>query len=276
MFHIIREVVEIVEFYNLDIHDYEKLETLINKNDYLIHLAAILGTAETITTYDVEDVIRTNILGTTKILKLAKKYNYKKVVIPTTPDVSWLNPYKITKQAVEKVAQLFNREYNLNVSCMKLGNIYGPRERWLQADFNAPFNYQKVIPSFIMDTLAKNEITIYGDGKQKSEYIYVKDVAETFSRMIDKEINTGIEVIHVGSGKSYSVTDIVEALEKAWNKKLNKNFVKMRPGEHKVEINLNPEPLKRYLDYELKWDLISGLKETIPYYLEKYKLINNI
>lgn len=264
-----------IEFCNFDIHDYEKLENLIKKNNYLIHLAAILGTSETITTYDIEDVVKTNILGTTKILKLAKKNNYKKVIIPTTPDVTWLNPYKITKQAVERIAQLFNKEYNLNVSCIKLGNIYGARERWLQANLNAPFNYQKIIPSFIMDTLIKNEIIIYGDGKQKSEYIYVDDVAETFSRMIDGEVNTGIEVIHVGSGKNYSVLDIVEALEKAWNKKLNKKFVSMRPGEHKIEINLDPRPLKKFLNYELKWSLIDGLKQTIPYYENQYKLVKN-
>ena len=44
----------------------------------MIHMAAILGTSETITTYDIEDVIKTNVLGTTKILKIAKKYNLKK------------------------------------------------------------------------------------------------------------------------------------------------------------------------------------------------------
>jgi len=44
----------------------------------------------------------------------------------------------------------------------------------------------------------------------------------------------------------------------------------MRPGEHKIEINLDPKNLKKYLDYELKWDLITGLKETIPYYLDQH------
>ena len=61
-------------------------------------MAAILGTSETITTYDVEDVVRTNVLGTTKILKLCNELKIKKVLIPTTPDVSWLNPYKITNK----------------------------------------------------------------------------------------------------------------------------------------------------------------------------------
>ena len=263
-----------LKFEKLDVNDYAKLENLISNNEYFIHLAAILGTSETITTYDIEDVVKTNILGTTKILKMTKKYNYKKVVVPTTPDVAWLNPYKITKGAVEKIAQLFNKEYGLNVSCLKLGNIYGSRERWLEADLNAPFNYQKVVPSFIMDTLSKNEIIIYGDGLQKSEYIYVKDVSESFFRIIDKEVNTGTDVIHVGSGKNHSVLDIVSSLEKAWGKKINKKFVNMRPGEHKIEINLDPKNLKKYLDYELQWDLIKGLKETIPYYLEQHKRQN--
>ena len=263
-----------LKFEKLDVNDYVKLENLISNNEYFIHLAAILGTSETITTYDIEDVVKTNILGTTKILKMTKKYNYKKVVVPTTPDVAWLNPYKITKGAVEKIAQLFNKEYGLNVSCLKLGNIYGSRERWLEADLNAPFNYQKVVPSFIMDTLSKNEIIIYGDGLQKSEYIYVKDVSESFFRIIDKEVNTGTDVIHVGSGKNHSVLDIVSSLEKAWGKKINKKFVNMRPGEHKIEINLDPKNLKKYLDYELQWDLIKGLKETIPYYLEQHKRNN--
>ncbi len=259
-----------LSFYNLDVNNYKELEGFISKNEYIIHLAAILGTSETITTYDVEDVVRTNILGTTKILKLAKSLNYKKVIIPTTPDVTWLNPYKITKNAIEKIAQLFNKEYGLNVSCIKLGNIYGPGERWLEAKMNAPFNYQKVIPTFIMDTLNNKEITIYGDGKQKSEYIYVKDVSETFGRMISSEINTGTDVIHVGSGKNNSVLEIIDALENAWGRKLKKKFVKMRPGEHKIEINLDPKPLKKFLNYELKWDLISGLKDTIPYYLKQH------
>ncbi len=263
-----------LKFKKVSIHDFDEIEKEFKNYDHLIHLAAILGTSETITTYDVEEVVKTNVLGTTKLLKLAKKNNFKKVLIPTTPDVTWLNPYKITKQAVEKIAQLFNHEYKLDVTCIKLGNIYGPRERWLQADFNAPFNYQKIIPSFIMDTLMKNEIIIYGDGKQKSEYIYIEDVTETFLRGIEYKKNVGTEVIHVGRGENSSVLDIINALEKVWNKKLNKKFTKMRPGEHKIEISLDPKPLKKHFDYELQWSLEDGLKKTIPYYEEQFKLSN--
>ena len=269
---------ENLTFKKLSILEFDKLEELIKENDYMIHMAAILGTAETITTYDIEDVIKTNVLGTTKILKMAKKNNLKKILIPTTPDVTWINPYKITKHAIEKIAQLFNHEYQLNVSCLKLGNIYGPRERWLEAsetNMDCPFNYQKVVPSFIMDTLYGKQITIYGDGHQKSEYIFVEDVVNAFYLTIKSEKNFGTEVIHVGSGKNLSVIDIIEGLEQAWNKKLEKNFVDMRPGEHKIEIALNPEPMKRLINYELKYDLIEGLKKTIPYYEKQFEIQKN-
>jgi len=261
-----------VKFKKINVHEFEQIENCFKDYDHLIHLAAILGTSETITTYDIEEVVKTNVLGTTKLLKLAKKYNYKKVLIPTTPDVTWLNPYKITKLAVEKITQLFNLEFDLNTTCVKLGNIYGPRERWLQADFNAPYNYQKIIPSFIMDTLTKNEITIYGDGNQKSEYIFVDDVSEIFLRLVEKEKNLGTEIINVGTGKNNSVIDIVDSIEKVWNRKLNKKFVSMRPGEHKTEIHLDPNPLKKHLDYELRWTLDEGLKKTIPYYENQYQI----
>lgn len=261
-------------FYKMNFLNLKMLKNILKNYDCLIHMAAILGTSETITTYDVEDVVTTNILGTTKILKLSKQLKIKKVLIPTTPDVSWLNPYKITKQAIEKLAQLFNKEYGLNVRCLKLGNIYGPRERWLEAaqTMSAPFNYQKIIPSFIMDTLMGKNITIYGDGKQKSEYIFIDDVVQSFYLSILQKKKFGTEIINIGSGKNYSVIDIIKTLENVWGYRLKKRFIKMRPGEHKVQIKLDPKNLKKYLNYQLKWDLKEGLKKTLPYYIRQYHL----
>ena len=92
-----------IKFHKLNFLNFEKFRKILRNKDALIHMAAILGTSETITTYDVEDVVRTNVLGTTKILKLCNELKIKKVLIPTTPDVSWLNPYKITKQAIERL-----------------------------------------------------------------------------------------------------------------------------------------------------------------------------
>lgn len=250
--------------------DEQLLLSLVEGKERVIHMAAILGTSETITTYDVEDVAMVNVIGTIRILKAARKFGISRVLIPTTPDVPWINPYKITKQAIEKFCQLFSKEYDVETVALKLGNIYGPRERWLNASKDAPFNYQKVIPTFIIETLRGNSIPIYGDGDQKSEYIFVQDVVESFVRALETTKNIGGEIIHVGRGKNNSVNEIIDALEKVWDHTIERDYQVMRPGETKIEIDLNPQKLKELLDYELQWDLERGLLETIPYYEDAY------
>ena len=250
--------------------DNDLIDGLVSGKDRVIHMAAVLGTSETITTYDVEQVAEVNVVGTVKMLKLCKKHGVGRIIIPTTPDVTWLNPYKITKAAIEKFAQLFSENYGVEAVCLKLGNIYGSRERWLDGPKEAPYNYQKVIPTILMETLKGNQFNIYGNGDQKSEYIYVGDVAESFYRALVSEKDLGGKVIHVGRDKNNSVNEIIDAVEEAWGRKVDRNYVDMRPGEHHVEITLDPTLLKELLDYELQWDLPEGLKETIEYYEKAY------
>ena len=252
---------------------YTMAKSIAKDKDRIVHMAAILGTSETITTYDVEQVVLVNVVGTVRILKAAKKFSVPRVVLPTTPDVPWLNPYKITKQAIEKFSQLFNKEYGVETIALKLGNIYGPRERWLNASKDAPFNYQKIIPTILIETLRGNPVKIYGDGNQKSEYIFVNDVVESFARALKTDKKLGGEVIHIGRNKNYSVNDVIETLEQCWNRKIKKEYIKMRPGETPIEIVLDNKKLKSLLDYELQWDLARGLKDTIPYYENAFKNI---
>ena len=85
------------------------------------------------------------------------------------------------------------------------------------------------------------------------------------------EKNLGGETIPVGNNKNYSVNDIIETMEKSWDRKIQKEYVEMRLGETPTEILLDNKKLKDVLDYELKWDLTKGLKETIPYYEQAFK-----
>jgi len=251
------------------------LPSIAKDKDRIVHMAAILGTSESITTYDVEQVALVNVVGTIRILKAARKFSVPRVVFPTSPDVTWLNPYSITKQTTEKFSQLFNKEYDVETIALKFGKIYGPRERWLNSSIGAPFNYQFLIPTIIIETLRGNPVKIYGDGNQKSEYIFVYDVVESFVRALKTEKNLGGEVIHVGRNKNYSVNDIIETLERCWDRKIEKEYVKMRSGETPTEIVLDNKKLKDLLDYELKWDLTKGLNETIPYYEQAFKSFDN-
>ena len=245
--------------------------SLAKDKDRIVHMAAILGTSESITTYDVEQVALVNVIGTIRILKAAREFNVKRVVLPTSPDVPWLNPYSITKQTTEKFSKFFNQEYDIETVSLKFGKIYGPRERWLNFSMGSPFNYQFLIPTILIETLRGNTVQIYGDGNQKSEYIFVHDVIESFVRTLKTEKDIGGEVIPVGSNKNYSVNDIIETLERCWDRKIEREYIKMRLGETPTQILLDNKKLKELLDYELKWDLTKGLKETIPYYEQAFK-----
>jgi len=254
------------EFVKGDVLDDKIIAKCMKGKDRVIHMAAILGTAETITTFDVEKVCKVNIIGTTKILKAAKKAGVGRVLIPTTPEVPWINPYKITKAAVEKLCQLFSIEYDLEVVALKLGNIYGARERWLEGPEDAPYNYQKIIPTILMDVMNGKTFKVYGNGEQQSEYIYVDDVVEAFIRAMNSTKYLGGEILHVGCGVSNSVNEIIEACEKAWGRKIPSENIDMRPGEVHFLASLDPKPMKKHLDYELQWNLHDGLVETIKYY----------
>ena len=244
---------------------------LIREHDCIVHLAGILGTSETITTYNILDVVETNLIVTIKLLEAICKTS-KKIIIPLSPDVSWMNPYKITKRAIEDLSYVYAKEKDVNCIRVRLGNVFGPGERWLDADKSqnfqsAPYNYQKIIPTFIMDALADKPVTIYGDGKQRSEYIFSEDVSEILVRLISSEKKINGLTVDVGRGKNYSVLEIIETIEKVWGRKIDKHFVNMRPGENEnSSIVLNPDNLKKYLDYQLTFSLKMGLKKTIPYY----------
>jgi nucleoside-diphosphate-sugar epimerase len=121
-----------------------------------------------------------------------------------------------------------------------------------------------------MNSLKGESLPVYGNGDQKSEYIYVGDVVESFIRALESDKDLGGEIIHVGRGENNSVNEIIDATEKAWGRKIDRDYVDMRPGEVHIEIALNPTKLKELLDYELQWDLESGLKETFGYYEEQH------
>ena len=263
------------QFVQGSIMDHKLISSLMENKDCVIHLAGILGTSESITMYDIEEVFNVNMIGTIRVLKTAQKIGVPRTIIPTTPNTPQkVNPYKITKQAIEKICKLYSNNFDIEAVCLRLGNVFGARERWLDFPSDAPYNYQKIIPTFIIEALAGRPVSIFGDGEQKSEYTYIDDIVETFSRTISSKKNLGGEIIEVGRNKNHSVNEIVNALEEILGKKIEKNYLKMRPGEVKLDFSLSPTKLKELLEYEIKWELEDGLRKTVPYYEKIFQKIS--
>ena len=262
-----------LKFLEMDVNQLHNELKILEEHDHMIYFSSILGTSETITTYKhkIDEVITTNTLTPVKLMNVFCKSG-KKMIIPITPKVDWLNPYKITKYATEQFAKLYNKHWDKDIICIRLGNVYGPRERWIEANkykvfHNSQFNYQKIIPSFIVDTLNNRPVTIYGCGNQKSEYIYVQDIVNIVIKALESEKDLSEDIIETGTNQSYSVLEILNTLEKVWNKDIKKNFMPMRPGEKEnTSIILDSKKLEDLLNYKIQYNLEKGLKKTIPYY----------
>ena len=156
----------------------------------VFHLAGLLGTAETFD--NVEEAIRTNILGTLAVLNAAKARSIP--VTYVTLGNRWLNPYTITKNAAADFCLMFREAYGLSVQVVVTYNLYGPHQKVQPV--------RKIVPSFLTRLIAGQPVEINGDGEQVVDMVYARD----FAREILRERASG--VVHVGTGVPLTVNRV--------------------------------------------------------------------
>jgi UDP-glucose 4-epimerase len=181
------------------------------------------------------DDARVNVVGTVNVLEAARQVGARVLFassggalygrdapIPSREDVLPLpeSPYGIAKYCAECYIGLYNRLHGTSHSVMRLANVYGPRQD--------PAGEAGVITIFCASALASAKPTIYGDGSQTRDYVYVGDVVAAFSAAADRgrpgtwNIGTGVEV---------SVLDLVQIIDGIAGRELSPEFAPPRPGE---------------------------------------------
>jgi len=255
-----------VFFHKADIQDFEKVNDLTKGMDYIFHLAALISVPESIKKpKETSDI---NIQGTINVLEAAKINNVKKVILSSSaavygdlPDLlkkesSRLKPkapYAFSKLANEYFANLYNKEHNLKTCCLRYFNVYGPRQ-----DPNSA--YAAAIPTFAIKALTNKEISIYGNGKQTRDFIFVKDIAR--ANIFAMENLEG--VYNVASGKIIEINKLVEQIIRLSNSKSKICHTDSRPGDIKdsaADISkLKEKGFQNMTDFE------QGLKETLAFY----------
>lgn len=242
------------KFVKGDLRNRTLVETLLSDVDVVYHFASIVGTSVTIK--DPILVTDVNVIGTLTMLEASLKKGVKYFIYPTTPDVPWLNPYKITKATAEKFCQMFYETYGFKTVCLCLTNVYGPRERL------KPF--QKVVPTFIKNALLEKPLPVFGDGEQSADYIYVSDVVEAC--VLAPEDSAAGKVIPIGTGVSTTVNELARIIIRLTGSRSRIQHLPMRKGETKVHIKADVEKAVEYLGWKPTISLEEGLKKTIPYY----------
>ncbi len=142
--------------------------------DGIIHLAAVLGTQETIG--DPRPSAITNLEGGLNFLHAITKYDLPGVYICVGNH--WMdNPYSISKTAVERFCNMYRKEHGTRINQVRAVNAYGPLQA--AAPPYGAGKVRKITPAFICRGLSGDPIEIYGDGQQVSDMVWVGDVAHT-------------------------------------------------------------------------------------------------
>ena len=200
---------------NVDITDYKTLKKAFTGADYVFHLAAEARIGPAIE--NPVNALNINTIGTCNVLQCAREVGAKKVLysstssgyglneapnIETQPD-DCLNPYSVSKIAGEKLCKMYTDLYGLKTIVFRYFNVFGER---------APRKgqYAPVTGIFLRQKAAGEPLTIVGDGEQRRDYIYVKDVANAnvMAAISNPDDEAYGQVYNVGSGKNYSVNEI--------------------------------------------------------------------
>jgi len=244
-------------FFLGDVTHFTSVNEAVSICDGVIHLAGVLGTAETID--EPRPALNTNIFGSMNVFQACRNYN-KRCVYISVGNYWMNNSYSITKNTAERFAKMFNTEHGTEIAVVRALNAYGPGQK------HEPI--RKIIPNFILPALRDEEITVYGDGSQIMDMIFVEDVADILTRALLIEHGQYDTNFDAGTGVETTVQEIAELVIKLVGKGRIKN-VPMRAGEPEKSVVLGkPDTLKPLYNGNkpILLSLEAGLRKTIPYY----------
>ena len=259
-------------FIKNDVTNKQFVTELINKEqfDYVIHLAAVVSVVESIENPILSQTV--NIEATLNILESNRQYNknLKKFIFASSAAVygnteglpkkleTFIDPespYAIEKYAAEQYTKLYNKLYGIPTTSLRFFNIYGARQ-----DPSSP--YSGVLS--IMNEKFQNDetFTFFGDGEQTRDFVYVKDLVQAVSIILNNESSNG-KIDNLGNGNQISLLQIFNTFEKLYKKTINHRFSDPRSGDIKHSYAQIEELTS--LGYEPKYSVEDGLAAYVNY-----------
>ena len=227
-----------VEFFLGDVLDPVAMMEVAAHVDGIVHLAAVLGTQETIKN-PIPSAL-TNTIGALNVFEAANHYDLP--VVYAGVGNHWMRDhgtgsYTISKTAAEDYARMMNAYRDGRISVVRPVNAYGPGQS--TAAPYGPSKVRKIIPAFVCRALTGSPIEVYGDGTQISDCVYVEDVARIFVRALEYTSKMGplAQAAEVGPIDSYSVNSVADLVRHSAAEFLGHDspvdlvHLPMRPGE---------------------------------------------
>lgn len=263
-----------VQFHLNSITDRDAVFDIMQGASYIHHFAAMISVPESI--LEPQECVRININGLLNVLDAAVKHKVKKIVhsssaavygdnpiSPKTVDLypAPKSPYGITKLDGEYYLKMYNELHGLGAVSLRYFNVFGPRQ-------DPKSQYAAAIPIIVSNALKNEPITIYGDGEQTRDFIFVKDVvAANVLAVTNKTVNG---VFNVATGNAITINDLAKVVIEESGSKSEIVYQPERLGDIKHSL-ASIEETKAKLNFNPSFDLMKGLRETIKYFISIMK-----
>jgi UDP-glucose 4-epimerase len=214
---------------------------------------------------------KVNVLGTLHLLQMAKKFEVKRFVyassggavygepgeypIKETEALCPLSPYGASKVAAERYIITFANLYDLQYVILRYSNVYGPRQI-IKSEAG-------VISIFIDRILEDEPCTVFGDGRQIRDYVYVGDVVDANV----SALNCNPNIFNIGTGVETSVNDLIDVFSSILKQDVAHEHVAPRPGEVFRNV-LDYKKASSEIGWQPKIELKAGMLKTFEYFKE--------
>ncbi|MDT2670801.1 NAD-dependent epimerase/dehydratase family protein [Enterococcus dongliensis] len=270
-----------LRFIKGSVTDSELMDEILSKNtfDYIFHFAAVASVADSVERP--VDTHQVNFESVLMLLELVRKYqkNLKRLIFsssaavygdePTLPKkeesaICPLTPYAIDKFAAEQYVLAYNHLYGINTSAVRFFNVYGPNQ-------NPESPYSGVI-SILVDRYKKvqtgedTQFTLFGDGSQSRDFVFIEDVIQALLLIADKKESLGKQ-FNVGTGNAITLNELIAVIDKSLGIKLPIAYQPERDGDIKESVS-DISRLKG-LGYNSQFTIREGINR----YLNSEKLI---
>jgi nucleoside-diphosphate-sugar epimerase len=263
----LKDVRDSIEFVEGDLADERVSEEVVRDVDYVLHQAAVPSVQRSVC--DPVATNRANVTATLNILESCRKASVRRLVyaasssaygdtevLPKAEEMSPnpLSPYALQKLVGERYCKLYYDLYGLETVSLRYFNVFGPGQ-------DPHSEYSAVIPKFITKLLAKEPLTVYGDGEQSRDFTYVENVVEA-NLLALRAIEVSGNVCNIGCGERITLNKLIRLLEEILGVKANVNYVAARAGD--IRHSLADVTLaRRLLSYEPKVMVKEGLRRTM-------------
>lgn len=240
-----------------------------NKIDFVFHYSYTMGNK-----INVEEPVRVlnDVKGIQNVFDLSRKYDVKKIVYASSSEVygepvklpdkeeDVVNPkvpYAVIKLLGEKFVESYFEQYGLKACALRIFNTYGPKQVTAST-------YSFVVGNFIQQALSGKQPTIFGDGNQTRDFLYIDDNIEAAMRAFEFDSANG-QAINIASGKKITINELANKIIKLCEKNLKPIYLPLRRHEI-IHRFADISKMKRLLKFEPRTSLEEGLKKTIEWY----------